>query len=344
MRPLILATLSAAVLCCGVSGAAPIGLEPPASEATEATTAADSMAVVWVFAQLHLTDEQVVRLAEAFDAYAQAKETADKTADAALLAIREALASKVAALKTGQEIPKEVKTEIADVLTQVVQSRSQLRKAETNVITTFTGVLNPDQLLLVAWDEGGAQGAQVRAILAATRQQRDQAMNALTQLLWPQVSDLLIMGAQLYLDRRIQYFNDMMGLAGSGPLTRSQRRQAQQVQEQLAQVFDQWRARLAQRFEGPPPADAIREIAPQVTADVLQAMGYMPGPDEGPQPIVSQQSLERLLLRPETAELLKIRLGFIQGQGGPGGAIGVPPGGPGPGGGPGGGIGRSSMM
>jgi len=348
MRPLTTVTLIAALLSCAVSWAAPLSLEPPTSETTEATTAADSVAVVWVFAQLRLTDEQVVRLADVLDQYVQAKKTADKTEDEALLAIHDALASKVTALKTGQEIPKETRAQIADRLTQVVQSRNQLRRQETNVITTFATLLGPGQLLLIAWDQGGAQSAEVRAIVAAARQQSNQAMDAVTRLLWPQVSDLLIMGAQLYRDRRIQYFNDMLGLAGSGSLSRSERREVQQIQEQLVQVFDGWRARIAQEFEGPPPEAALREIAPQVTMDVLQAMGYMPGPNEGPQPIISQQNLERLLLRPETAELLKIRLGFIQAQGGPGGAIGVPPGGPGPGPGPGrgpgGGLGRSSQM
>jgi hypothetical protein len=329
--------LGIALVATATAWAAPIDLGPPDSETTAATIAADSLSIVWLFTRMQLSDSQVQRTSVLLDRFALAKKDADKAEDEALLQVRDALAQEAAARLAGQDVPAEVESRVHGGLLTVVQAKARLRAAETVALSGFIGLLVQDQLLMVQWELEGPTGARYEALIDAYRRQADQTLLAVTQRMWPIIGDLLTLDQSTYRQRRTFLLGQLVGAAYNPVLRTGPTRRQQDAMRELERVFDGWRGQLGRDFPQGPPDQALRDIAPRVSADVLTALGIPIPTAQIPQPLVTESDLRRILLRTETAELLQFRVQAAQ-EGRTSGMMGVPPGyGPGPGGpGPGG--------
>lgn len=320
------------LLALSIAGAAsaqtgPIGLKPPPSETTQATTAADSFAIIRLLALMQISDQQVLQVAARLSAFADAQTRADQVESQALLQIREALAQKARALATGSQVPEAAQAQIDHAMLAVIRAAADARRAELETYSAFIDTLRPEQVLMIEWDLAGPRGAQVEAMLVAYQAQANQALQTITQLMWPPIANLMTIGANLYLDRRLAFISDLMNLGNDPRLRRRYSLEEKQAIENLIQVFDGWRTRMLNQFGGPPPEPALREAAPMIAADALMAMGLEVPSAQLPPTLVTEAELRRLLLRPETAQLLAQRAEYIRATGGAGGAMGVPPGG-----------------
>ncbi|MBD3174425.1 MAG: hypothetical protein GF320_04550 [Armatimonadia bacterium] len=324
---MVLALSLPAIAAAQQDQAAPLGLGPPESETTEASVAADSFAIVRLMAIMELSDQQVMQISARLTALAETKTEADVAQNQALLQMREALAQKARALASGAEVPQAAQRQIDQGMLAIVRSRAELKRAELDAYSTFIDTLRPDQILMIEWDLAGPGGAQVEAMLNAYAAQANQTLNAITQLMWRPMAELMTIGANLYLDRRLALINDLMNVGADPRLHHRYSMEEEQIVRNLIDVFDGWRTQMINDFGGAPPEQALREVAPMIAADALMAMGIEVPSAELPPPLISESELRRLLLRPETAELIAQRAEYIRATGGAGGAMGVPPGG-----------------
>jgi len=330
MRRIALLALALSVQGAAWAQMGPIGLKAPETETTEASVAADSFAIIRLFAVMQLSDQQVLQISARLNALGDAVTRAEETENQALLQMRQALSQKAQALATGAEVPQGAQAQIDHGMLAVVRATAEARRAELDAYSAFIDTLRPDQVLMIEWDLAGPRGAQVEALLAAYQAQANQTLQTITQLMWGPIANLMTIGSNIYLDQRLPLISDLMNVGNDPRLRHRYSLEEEQVVENLIHVFDGWRTRMVIDFGGAPPEPALRDAAPMIAADVLMAMGIEVPSAQLPPTLLSEAELRRLLLRPETAQLLAQRVEYIRATGGAGGAMGVPPGGWGP--------------
>jgi len=91
MRRIALLALALSVQGAAWAQMGPIGLKAPETETTEASVAADSFAIIRLFAVMQLSDQQVLQISARLSALGDAVTRAEETENQALLQMRQAV-------------------------------------------------------------------------------------------------------------------------------------------------------------------------------------------------------------------------------------------------------------
>ncbi len=339
--------LAVLTLCSAWAGAAPLTLDAPWSETSDAGVLADSLTLLHVFAVMGLADRQVTQLSENLEEFRTAKIASDEAEARALLQARQALSAKREALLAGQPVPDNVEDQLADAMLASVRAKTARLRAETQVVRSFVRTLNDDQKLMVSWEFDGPDAAEMAAILDAYREEAARRFDAVVQVYERPIGNLLTLGANVYQRQRLGFIDDLLLAGRRGDYTQRgvYTDEEEALRMRLIELFDRWRADLYNQFPAPLPPEVLDDVIPRVTADVLAVLGVEIPSTEPPGSLITETELKRLLLRVETADMMLHRAQLIAQTGRRDGAIGAPPDlvggggwtpGPGVGGGPGG--------
>lgn len=306
--------------------AAPLTLEPPPSETTTSGVLADNLTTVAVLARLHVTDPQVVELAQALATWDAARADAEKAEAGALLKARDALVAKRDTLLTGGQVPPEVRDRISAAFMPLVDPTNRMLRAERDIMPTLVRRMSPDQVLLVQWEFSGPNQAEMEQVLSAFQEQSQRLLETMQRIFRSPVSRLLSLSAPLYREQRLQLIDRMLMVADQRGVLTAYSPEQEQLRMDLIDLFDQWRQRVFDRYGTDIGPQQIDEALPYVTQDILGVLGVSITSQQPPEPIITESELKRLLLRPDTVTMLTHRAELIRQAGRRDGAMGIPPG------------------